>query len=98
MPVMYQAVTVKDHHLEILVIGIEWKVALDDAAGPGSGTGNDLGALPWRAHIRVVMPIVNQVVAFECDYFKVFVIGIEWKVALDDAAGPGGGAGNHLGT
>ena len=95
VPVMHQAIAFRHHHLQMAVFFIT-QITLNDRSGARRSTGDRRGgAIPIRARIRVVMPVVAKESAFKDHDFKVSGLS---ESALDDGAGAVGLRGDGSGA
>ena len=84
--VVNEIVAFQNHDLEVLMRVA--KSALDDGAWAGRGGCNGLGTSPRQRHIRIVVEVVDQLVALQDHDFEVAVIAAA-EIRLDDRARTG---------
>src|SRR5512133_2619231 len=84
VPVVDEVMPLEHDHLEVSVNDAAG--ALDDRPRPTRLRRDRLSALPRQAYVRVVVPVVDEIRAFEHDHLEVAVV-VAAEVGLDDAAG-----------
>jgi len=92
--IMDKVIAFENNHFKIAMAAFA-KVALNHRGCAGTVRGDDLSSHPGLGNIVVLVKVMDEIVAFGHNHFKISMIAAA-KIALDDAARPGGIVRDHL--